>query len=799
MHRQRPPLLVAAGCLNGFAARYIFLRGKFGLRLPWLAGILASLTLVLGWQLAEQAAAHEEEQIQVVTESFARLYAREMKVLGHAGLSDDAAADDPLYLALINTQRHWLAINPAVHDIYTLRKRADGTNAFLVDSETDYNRNGHIDEERERRTPIGEVYDPKDTGIETAFRGHAAFDYAPVTDRWGTWVSAYAPVLDADGKVEAVLGVDFSAAEFAQRIAAARHRVLYVVALVECVILAASLFIGLMHARAEERHRSVAALRESEERFVNAFQHAPIGIALVAPDGRCLKVNRALCELIGYCSAEMATMSCGDFTHPDDHGTDAEDIRRMLAGELETCRFEKRLLHKHGHEVLTSLNVSLVRDSGGQPLHFITQIQDITQRRQAEVELRANERRFRELVQNLPAAIFTCDVRGRVKLYNRAAVELWGREPVLGKDRWSGAWRIYETDGTPLSLDECPMAETLRTGIAVRGREIIVERPDGTRSHVLPHPTAICDEAGKVVGAMNMLADLTYRREIEAKIAKVNGELIETSRRAGMADVATRVLHTVGNVLNSVNVSATLALDAVRTSKSTSLGKVAALLENHSADLANFVAKDPQGTRVPEYLRQLNARLEQERQTIGRELAVLTSNLRHIKEIVGIQQSYGRVTGGPELLRASDLVENSLRLADAALTNSRCEIIRDFENVDAISIEKHKVLQILVNLIGNAIYACADAGHGGGRITLRVRQVEKTVEISVADDGVGIPRENLPRVFHLGFTTRKDGHGFGLHSAALCATELGGSLRCASAGPGCGATFTLALPTEFPA
>jgi PAS domain S-box-containing protein len=115
----------------------------------------------------------------------------------------------------------------------------------------------------------------------------------------------------------------------------------------------------------------------------------------------------------------------------------------------------------------------------------------------------------RQMLRALPVAVYTCDSKGRITFFNRAAVKLWGREPELNKDLWCGSWRIFKLDGTPLELDQCPMAKTIREGRAVRGEEILVELPDGTRRWVLPHPEPILNSFGKVVGAINTLVDLT--------------------------------------------------------------------------------------------------------------------------------------------------------------------------------------------------------------------------------------------------------------------------------------------------
>ena len=143
----------------------------------------------------------------------------------------------------------------------------------------------------------------------------------------------------------------------------------------------------------------------------------------------------------------------------------------------------------------------------------------VTERVRQEEALRESDARYRDLIQALPAAVYTCDERGRIMLYNQAAVDLWGREPEVGKDSWCGSWKIYRPDGAPLPLDECPMAVTLREGRAIRGEEIVIERPDGTRRHVLPHPEPIRDAEGAIVGAINMLIDVSPLQQAERAMA----------------------------------------------------------------------------------------------------------------------------------------------------------------------------------------------------------------------------------------------------------------------------------------
>jgi signal transduction histidine kinase len=176
------------------------------------------------------------------------------------------------------------------------------------------------------------------------------------------------------------------------------------------------------------------------------------------------------------------------------------------------------------------------------------------------------------------------------------------------------------------------------------------------------------------------------------------------------------------------------------------------------------------------------------------ELESLRKNIEHIKDIVAMQQSYAKVFGLAEILQVTDLVEDSLRINAAALTRHAVRVIREYEEIPVIAVEKHKVLQILVNLVRNAKYACDESEHADKQLTVRVARHQDRVRITISDNGIGIPPENLTRIFAHGFTTKKTGHGFGLHSGALAAREMGGTLNVHSDGPGQGASFTLELP-----
>ncbi len=306
---------------------------------------------------------------------------------------------------------------------------------------------------------------------------------------------------------------------------------------------------------------------------------------------------------------------------------------------------------------------------------------------------------------------------------------------------------------------------------------------------------SLLEVAGRPPLVLSIFRDITRRKEAEAELDRMHRQLVTVSRQAGMAEVATSVLHNVGNVLNSVNVSNSVIEDKIRKSKTANVSRVAGLLQEHAADLAKFLTEDSKGRQLPAYLSGLADVLRREQKELLEEVDSLGDNIDHIKEIVVMQQNYAKVLGLLELHSASGLVEDALRLNAGAMERHRVEVIRNYEELPPILVDKHAVLQILVNLIRNAKYALDDKGHTDKKMTLRVGlNGDKMVRISVIDNGIGIPRENLTRIFEHGFTTRKEGHGFGLHNGALAARQLGGSLTVHSDGPGTGAAFTLELP-----
>jgi PAS domain S-box-containing protein len=336
----------------------------------------------------------------------------------------------------------------------------------------------------------------------------------------------------------------------------------------------------------------------------------------------------------------------------------------------------------------------------------------------------------------------------------------------------------------------------IRTGQPLLGKSERGNRLDGQVRWLLTNKLPLRNGKGEIIGTFGLSKDVTKTKEVEIALEKANKDLVDASHKAGMAEVATGVLHNVGNVLNSLNVSASVIASGLRQSKAAILAKLAARLRENQSDLANYLTNDPKGKRIPEFVDSLARHAVDERQRLLHEVTALQKNIDHIKEIVSMQQTYATMVGLVEPLEPAMLMEDSLRMNAGALVRHEVQVVREFQSVPTILAEKGKVLQILVNLIRNAKYACDESGFNDKRIYLRIEPAPTAdrVRLIVRDNGVGIPAENLTRIFGHGFTTRSNGHGFGLHSAANAAREMKGSLSVHSDGRGQGAVFTLELP-----
>jgi len=306
-------------------------------------------------------------------------------------------------------------------------------------------------------------------------------------------------------------------------------------------------------------------------------------------------------------------------------------------------------------------------------------------------------------------------------------------------------------------------------------------------------------ELGELKTHLNQMSRDLDSREQErqrstARAEEMREELLTVSRMAGMAEVATGVLHNVGNVLNSINTSVSVMTSQVRASKVKALSKSLALYHDHPGGLASFLTT-AKGALLPTYLEKLASQLAADNAEVQRELESVSRHVDHIATIVATQQAYTKVAALREQTDLPAVIDAALAMVQGSAADHQIAVVKTYQPLEPVMTDRHRVLQIVVNLIANARHAVRDCA--APCIGISLTRDAGTITLAVEDNGIGIPSELLAKIFQHGFTTKVDGHGFGLHSAANAATELGGHLTVASAGLSHGARFTLALPASF--
>ena len=418
---------------------------------------------------------------------------------------------------------------------------------------------------------------------------------------------------------------------------------------------------------------------------------------------------------------------------------------------------------------------------------------EVLERRQAEEAMKDSEHRYRNLFENNPMPMWVMDLETLDFIaVNNAAVRHYGYS--------HSEFRQLSLPAITKGADPLDVERAFRTSQKsfdagewkhkLRGGDVI-------EVHLTAHAIVFSGKVAKIV----LANDVTERNRAQRQIADMHQKLMDASRAAGMAEVATGVLHNVGNVLNSVNVSTNVLADSVRKSKAASIRKVADLLEANKGDLPAFFSAGGKGQMVPGYLATLAQQLDTEQEGRLAEIEQLAKNVAHIKDIVAMQQDYAKVTGVMEDFAPRALIDEALRMTGADLQSSSVKVeVACPETLPHVTTDRHKVLQILVNLITNAQQAMDGTPLENRTLAITVAPDSAGhAAIAIRDTGCGIAEENLARVFNHGFTTKPTGHGFGLHSAANAATEIGGSLTGASDGPGRGTVFTLTLPLTMAA
>lgn len=394
-------------------------------------------------------------------------------------------------------------------------------------------------------------------------------------------------------------------------------------------------------------------------------------------------------------------------------------------------------------------------------------------------ELADREQRLRVVMESVRAAIVNISPSGRIDTVNPTACQLFESEPekLVGLS----VHILFPND-----------ISALRELAAEGGRAVRMEAETLAGEHIPVEVSAERHSDGYTV----VVRDLREQLASMAALEQAHHQSADLARTVGMAEVATDVLHNVGNTLNSVNIAATVAADVVRESRAPQLSMVLEVITKHDGDLEQYLRHDARGSRALELATALAERIEEEHVILTAELGQLQDKIEHMKRIVASQQQIASMGGViEEDVDLVDVMRSALEPYADGLERRNIEVFWKIgDDIPKVRVDRHRVLQILVNFIKNARDAY---GPEGGRLELEVSCTATRLLLSVRDNGRGIAPEHLDRVFEHGFTTKRDGHGFGLHSCALTAHALGGTVEASSQGRGKGARFQLQLPRSW--
>ncbi len=519
--------------------------GRFA-AVPRMFWLLLLVVMGGGWWTVDRLGRDAQTTIRRQIELLVPYYVQEMQQTGHARLSDSPAPGDPLYEKLLQMEINWLKLNPGIADIYTFRRRADGAIFLLVDSETDYDHNGRIEGDTEQRTAPGEIYDGLTSGLIQAFRGETVFDEEIVQDRWGRWISVFAPLRNSAGAVEAVLGVDFDAGQWIEQRTRARLMGLGALSGIMLLLSAPALLIAILRHDLQHRRKADQLLREQAELRRMIFDQAPGGIGLADMQFRFVEVNDAFCHMLGYRRDELLQLTSVQITHPDDVAPGVAVNQRLANGEFRASQVEKRYIRKDGTVIHVMLNLGLIRDEHSTPKFYVGQVTDITERRQVESELQLRQQQLATILAHAPLVLFAINPQGIYTLAEGAGLSAMGRQPgeAVGHS-------VYDRYAARPDL----LGDIRR---ALAGETFTVQREiNGGIFEARCMPQR--DSEGRITGMIGVSIDVTDRVAAVREREKIGHQLLEVQELESLRALARTAAHDFNNLLTAILGNATLA------------------------------------------------------------------------------------------------------------------------------------------------------------------------------------------------------------------------------------------------
>jgi signal transduction histidine kinase len=449
--------------------------------------------------------------------------------------------------------------------------------------------------------------------------------------------------------------------------------------------------------------------------------------------------------------------------------------QRDADGNLRYIQLYQRFIYDENGERLRALGASL----------------DVTESFQRQAELEALSIRFGIATRAAHAGVWEWQEQTDELWWNDTLYTIYGVSAETYKPSFAAAVDMIHPDD--LAHAQAAWKEAVEESGQLH-TQFRVFHPDGRIMHFDSLAILVTDSRTSHRRLVGITLDISERVAAEQRERLLQKQLREASHQSGMAEVATGVLHNVGNVLNSLGVASSTAQARLKASQFDRVQKVAAMLDAHHDDLGEFLANDARGKRVPEYLNALGAQIRKDAEGLQEEIDAISGHVQYLSEIVQAQQSFARVGGSEEAVNVRELVDTALALKGQELNG--VEIRREIAQIPEVLTDRYKLLQILVNFIGNACDAMAGNVAGARRLVVRAHMLQGQLEIAVEDSGTGIPAELLPRIWEFGFTTKEHGHGFGLHTSAVAAQQLGGAIAADSDGVGMGACFRVTIPVH---
>ncbi|HEY3731143.1 MAG TPA: PAS domain-containing protein [Steroidobacteraceae bacterium] len=431
----------------------------------------------------------------------------------------------------------------------------------------------------------------------------------------------------------------------------------------------------------------------------------------------------------------------------------------------------------------------LFYDEQGQPARSLGAMLDVTESYQRQAELEALSIRFGIATRAANAGVWEFNCRTDEVWWNDTMYLIYRLSPETFRPTLHNVIEMIHRDDLPLAQSAWAQAMEQSGQLRVQFR---VVRADGTVVHLEQVAAVVNDTESGNRRLVGITLNITERVEAEQRERMLQKQLREASHQSGMAEVATGVLHNVGNVLNSLGIAHSTAQTRLKNYQIERVSDVAGMLEEKLGDLPTFLTQDDRGKRLPKYLSALGAKLKGESAAVQREFDAISGHIQYLRQIVQAQQSFARIGGAQDEVDVRELLETALTLKSSELKG--IEVVRDFGDLPTIHTDRYKLLQVIVNFVANACDAITANKNGPARLFIRVHTADGQLEIAVEDSGIGIQPELLSRVWEFGFTTKAHGHGFGLHSAALAAQQLGGSVDVQSQGAGTGARFSVTIP-----